>query len=783
MSTYTFVATSAGQGVAWTDHTIWAGNVAPIDDPSAEVDIPLILFPGTQRAYISDIVISSAVEIGSLTLDANTVSVLASLNVAGGVTISGWGTQDVAGENEAGELEVTGAVSAGSIVNDGEIVLDGGSASALNVAGTLTNEGVLSGINGSALTVTALAFVNSGTVGAYLGEGLDGAGLSLDVLGDFENLTSGVLSGGTWVTQGTLRLNAGSLITSLAATVVIYDGGQIDSEDGHGEEALTSTLTDVAAAGVLVLNETGFSPAALSVEGVVLLQDHGFLTPSSLHIRSSGVVLGEGELDQPIVNDGVIASGDVAAAPTGYALGVNPLLTVTGAVSGSGYFAIGPRTLLGSAGVDFYSATTLELGRGVSGPVRFEAGYQTLVLDAPKTFSGRISLATSGALSSAGIDPYSYAKFGAGVGDQIQLDGVALSSVTGVAYVNDAGQDGVLTIATTSGNIQLDFAGDYRTDNFALKAGPAAGELLVVNDGMATTADEFYGQGVSDLLVQDATTGVLQVGQVGSGGQLAFGTVGALGPEWSIEESGHFLGGGQSEFLMETASGAVALAKVAGGEASYTALGALGPEWSFVAEGRFLDDGRDQFMIRNTSGAYVVGDIGGGQTTYTLALGLGSDWTVVGAGDFLSKGDDQLLIENADGAVAAATFTTATANGQPPITAAYIGLGGIGPEWTIEETGDFLGDGKTQFLMQNAGGALVVGEVGNGLNPVMNYTIVGGLGSDWRFAGAGDYVLTGQDSFLIQSTATGALVTGTVVAGQAQYAAIGAPGAGFAVRA
>jgi hypothetical protein len=59
---------------------------------------------------------------------------------------------------------------------------------------------------------------------------------------------------------------------------------------------------------------------------------------------------------------------------------------------------------------------------------------------------------------------------------------------------------------------------------------------------------------------------------------------------------------------------------------------------------------------------------------------------------------------------------------------------------------------------------------------------VAGLGPQWKFVGAGDYSGTGQTSFLIENTATGALVTGTVVNGQAQYAQVGGLGSTWAFK-
>jgi len=48
--------------------------------------------------------------------------------------------------------------------------------------------------------------------------------------------------------------------------------------------------------------------------------------------------------------------------------------------------------------------------------------------------------------------------------------------------------------------------------------------------------------------------------------------------------------------------------------------------------------------------------------------------------------------------------------------AVYTFVANLGPEWSFKGVGDFLGDGKDDFLIQNSAGAVVVGS-GNVDNP------------------------------------------------------------------
>lgn len=110
----------------------------------------------------------------------------------------------------------------------------------------------------------------------------------------------------------------------------------------------------------------------------------------------------------------------------------------------------------------------------------------------------------------------------------------------------------------------------------------------------------------------------------------------------------------------------------------------------------------------------------------------------------------------------------AQVKGDPALT--YQQIGGLGPEWSLYGAGDLLGDGNDGFLLENTGGALVVGE---DLAGAAQYTAIGGVGSTWSIVGTGQYTGTGQDDFMMRNTANGVLVVGAVTDGTAQYTAVG----------
>jgi hypothetical protein len=245
-------------------------------------------------------------------------------------------------------------------------------------------------------------------------------------------------------------------------------------------------------------------------------------------------------------------------------------------------------------------------------------------------------------------------------------------------------------------------------------------------------------------------------------------------------------GDGLTDTLMvANNTGALVLDEVSGGSAmGYAAIGGLGSEWQFEGDGSFLGDGKDGFLIWNDgannspiSGALVVGEDVGGVAQYTAVGGIGAEWQFEGTGPLLGQStDDFLLWDNSTSSPNDDVLVVGSVAGG---TAAYTAIGGVGSNWAFEGVGDYLGDGKAGFLMEDQNtGNLVVGEVVNGS---AQYSLVGGLGPEWQFEGSGDLLGQGQDDFLIwdgskSSPGYGALVVGQVTAGSAQYTQIGAVG-------
>ncbi len=295
------------------------------------------------------------------------------------------------------------------------------------------------------------------------------------------------------------------------------------------------------------------------------------------------------------------------------------------------------------------------------------------------------------------------------------------------------------------------------------------GRLLLLNTGVGFEIidlrpgdhrADFAGDGLSGFLLQN-TSGLVAIGEV-NGGQAGYVYPTALPAGWAFRGTGDFLGDGKADFLIQNASGVVAVGEVGGGQATYIFPTAIDATWKFVGTGDFLGDGKDQFMVENTQGGtaglLAIGEIAGGHATYIYPTALPSGWSFVGTGDFLGDGKSEFMIQNASGLVAIGKL----ANGAPTFSFPAF----LDASWKFVGDGDFLGDGRDQFMVENTTGTVAIGEIVNG-HPTYIYPT--GLAAEWKFVGDGDYLGEGHDQFMIESSISGAVFVGDYSGGQVHY--------------
>ena len=117
----------------------------------------------------------------------------------------------------------------------------------------------------------------------------------------------------------------------------------------------------------------------------------------------------------------------------------------------------------------------------------------------------------------------------------------------------------------------------------------------------------------------------------------------------------------------------------------------------------------------------------------------------VAASDFNGDGRSDFLWQNADGTPAAWLI-----NGTGLIAGANVGFN-PGPAWHEKDAGDFNGDGKADILWQNDDGTPAVWLM-NGLSIVSGANVVFNPGPDWHVIAAADFNGDGKGDILWQNT-------------------------------
>jgi len=266
------------------------------------------------------------------------------------------------------------------------------------------------------------------------------------------------------------------------------------------------------------------------------------------------------------------------------------------------------------------------------------------------------------------------------------------------------------------------------------------------NPGPGWTAigtGDFNGDGHADILWQNAD-GQAAIWEMNGLNQIPGGS-GEVGPNpgpgWTAIGTGDFNGDGLSDVLwQDAATGQVAiwemngLNQIPGGS---QVLGVdPGPGWKAVGTGDFNGDGDSDVLLQNTSSGQVAiwemngtNVIGGG----VLSVDPGPGWQAIGTGDFNDDGRSDILFQNSSsGQVAIWEMNGTNVIGGGTLTT------DPGPSWKVIGTGDYNGDGHSDILWQNASGQAAIWEM-NGINQIPGGSQLVGSnpGPSWHVIKAG----------------------------------------------
>jgi ELWxxDGT repeat protein len=332
---------------------------------------------------------------------------------------------------------------------------------------------------------------------------------------------------------------------------------------------------------------------------------------------------------------------------------------------------------------------------------------------------------------------------GAGTASSTPVD---LTNVNGTLYfIADIGNGPTLYKTARNSNTitAVSVAGSGHLDPATLLATFASG---------AAPANDFNGDGSSDILWRNASSGQIGYWNSNGSGGFTYKTINLGDLTWQILGSGDFNGDGSADILWRnTVTGQV-------GPWNSNASGGFTPQifnegdltWQVQGIGDFNGDGSSDILWRNTTTGQVgiwASNGSGGFTYQTINQGDLS-WQIQGVGDFNGDGSADMLWRN----TTSGQIGIWDSNGFGGFIYQIINQGDL--TWQIQGIGDFNGDGNADILWRNTN----TGQLGiwdsNGSGG-FTYQVINQGDLTWQIVGVGDFNGDGKADILWRNTVTG----------------------------
>jgi hypothetical protein len=352
------------------------------------------------------------------------------------------------------------------------------------------------------------------------------------------------------------------------------------------------------------------------------------------------------------------------------------------------------------------------------------------------------------------------------------------------AYGDSSGAYGSLYVTAASSQVPLSISG-YPTSQTAL-AGRAATFSVSATGGVLSYQWYFDGSAIPAATGSTLTLTDVQPFDDGnysvtvtsvSGGQSQSQTVGAASLTVVLNGSSSdqldFTGNGNSDVLWQnTSTGERGMYLMEGTTVTgWSDLGIVPNQWQIAGTGDFLGNGNTDILWQNTTtgecGFYMMNGLT--VTGWTELGTVSTAWRIAGTGDFLGNGNIDIVWQNSvTGECGIYMMNGTTVTG-------WVEIGMLPLQWQIAAVGAFGGTSQPDILWHNTSTGDYGFYIMNG-TAVTGWAELGAVAAPWRVGAVADYNGDGNTDILWQNTSTGQcgiyLMNGTSIAGWAELATV-----------